>query len=255
MTARTSAAESIWMPGRDERAARQARPMRREQRPGRPGDRREEDRGEPDRIERAGAADADGPTRIATPTKPTTMPTTASRGSRSPRKIRPRTATQTGIIAMSSAVMPGRDGLLAERDHAHPAAEQQRADDGAVAPLAPGRHDERAPVAGDRPGEQDQAGEQEPDGGHEERRDRLDRDRDRRGRSSPRRGRGRASRAQIGARAAAARPARRRWHRRMVQDNRTYSQLTWLRWSSRPAVRLRRRQAARRGRPADLAGR
>jgi len=52
------------------------------------------------------APSAVGPTRIATPTNPTTMPTPASRGRRSPSRIRPKTATQTGIIAMSSAAMP-----------------------------------------------------------------------------------------------------------------------------------------------------
>ncbi len=51
-----------------------------------------------------------GPTRIATPTKPTTIPTPARRGSDSPRKPRPKIATQTGIIAMSRAAMP--DGIV-----------------------------------------------------------------------------------------------------------------------------------------------
>ncbi len=53
---------------------------------------------------------ADGPIRIATPPNPTTMPTPASRGSRSPRKTRPRIATQTGIMAISRAAMP--DGTV-----------------------------------------------------------------------------------------------------------------------------------------------
>jgi hypothetical protein len=46
------------------------------------------------------------PTRIATPASPTAIPATASRGNRSPRNTRPRTATQTGIIAISSAAIP-----------------------------------------------------------------------------------------------------------------------------------------------------
>ncbi len=53
---------------------------------------------------------ADGPTRIATPAKPSAMLKIATRGSRSPRKIRPKIATQTGMVAMSSAVMP--DGIV-----------------------------------------------------------------------------------------------------------------------------------------------
>jgi len=56
------------------------------------------------------APSAVGPTRIATPAKPTTIPTTASRGSRSLRTTRPSTAIQTGIIATSSAAMP--DGIV-----------------------------------------------------------------------------------------------------------------------------------------------
>ncbi len=53
---------------------------------------------------------ADGPARMATPTNPSTIPAIASRGRRSRRKIQPRIATQTGIIAMSKAVMP--DGTV-----------------------------------------------------------------------------------------------------------------------------------------------
>ncbi len=53
---------------------------------------------------------ADGPTRIAIPTNPRTIPTTARRGRRSPRKTRPRTATQTGIIAIIRAAIP--DGIV-----------------------------------------------------------------------------------------------------------------------------------------------
>ena len=44
------------------------------------------------------------------PANPTAMPTTASRGSRSPRKMPPRIATHTGIIAISSAAIP--DGTV-----------------------------------------------------------------------------------------------------------------------------------------------
>ena len=52
----------------------------------------------------------DGAARTATPTKPTMTPRTASRGSRSPRKIPPSTATQIGIVAMSRAAIP--DGTV-----------------------------------------------------------------------------------------------------------------------------------------------
>ena len=51
-----------------------------------------------------------GPARTATPTNPTTMPMPAIRGSRSPRKSRPSTATHTGIRAISRAAMP--DGMV-----------------------------------------------------------------------------------------------------------------------------------------------
>ena len=51
-----------------------------------------------------------GPTRIPTPTNPTTMPTIAIPGSRSPNRARPKIATQTGINAMISAAIP--DGIV-----------------------------------------------------------------------------------------------------------------------------------------------
>ena len=63
------------------------------------------------------APTAVGPARMPTPTKPTTMPITAMRGSRSPKKARPKIATHTGIIPMRSAAMP--DGIVCS-PHATP---------------------------------------------------------------------------------------------------------------------------------------
>ena len=88
-----------------------------------------------------------GPTRTATPTNPMAMPTIATRGSRSPKKSRPKIATQTGIIAMRSAVIP--DGIVCSPKATMPIPppSSRRADDQRVAPLAAGRPDE---VAGRR---------------------------------------------------------------------------------------------------------
>ena len=67
------------------------------------------------------------------------------------------------------------DRLLTPRDHAHPAAKEQRAHDRAVAPLAQAGHRERAARPHDRPGQEHEPCEGEAGRRHEERRDRLDR--------------------------------------------------------------------------------
>ena len=195
--------------------------MRGEQRTGRPRDRETggRRRARADRARRCRRA-TDGPARIATPTNPTTIPTTARRGSRSPRKIPPRIATQTGIIAISSAVMP--DGTVCSPKATMPIPPPSRS----APTIALSRHSRRvgmtndAALAGDRPGQQDRAGQQEAGRRHQERRDRVDRDRDPEvgrapddvedehpepDRRAPRR-RGR----RLG-----------RWHRGVVQDNRS----------------------------------
>ena len=181
MTARTSAAGEHLGAGRDERLARQDRPMRGEERAERPADRREQDgaRARPGRG-RPTPPNADGPTRTRDADEARRRcPTTASRGSRSPRKSRPKTATQTGIIAISSAAMP--DGIVCSPNATMPIPPPSSRPPtiARVAPLAPGRPDE----ARRGRGRCDQAsriapGEREPDRGHEERRDRVDRDRD-----------------------------------------------------------------------------
>ena len=121
---------------------------------------------------------ADGPTRMATPTKPSD-----DAGHRQPRQpLAEEDPAEDGD--------PDRhhrdeqrgdarwDGLLAEGDHAHAAAEQQRADDRAVAPLPARRRDGTSDRRGRPTRRAGQPGDQEPDRGHQERRDRLDGDRD-----------------------------------------------------------------------------
>ena len=61
---------------------------------------------------------------MTTPAKPIAIPAITERGSRSPKKIRPRTATQTGMQRDEDRGDARRDGLLAERDEAHPAEQQ-----------------------------------------------------------------------------------------------------------------------------------
>ncbi len=89
--------------------------------------------------------DSDGATRMATPTKPTTMPTTARRGRRSPRKIRPRTATQTGIIAMNRAAMP--DGIVCSPNATRPIPPPSRS----APTIALSRHSRRVGATNARP--------------------------------------------------------------------------------------------------------
>ena len=124
MTARTSAAEQHLEAGRHERPARQDRPMRGEQRAGRPGDRatggQRRDRADRGPGRRRGPTGRRGSRRRRSRRRSRRR---ARRGSRSPRKMPPRMATQTGIIAMSSAVMP--DGTSARRRR--PAPSRRRA--------------------------------------------------------------------------------------------------------------------------------
>ena len=125
---------------------------------------------------------------MATPTSPTRMPTTTIRGSRSPKKIRPRTAIQTGRSAIWNAATPA--GTVRSPRATRPMPPSRRApptiaesrtwrpvgrNDGSLglgrlaAPFA-------APEPPDRdvfPDQEGRAGEQEPDAGHEERRDGL----------------------------------------------------------------------------------
>ncbi len=70
------------------------------------------------------------------------------------------------------------DRLLSVGHHPHAAAQQERADDRAVAPLAPGRGHEGVAAARDGPGQQDEPRQDEADRRHEERGDGLDGDRD-----------------------------------------------------------------------------
>ena len=99
---------------------------------------------------------------MPTPAKPTTMPTTASHGSRSPRRIRPKIAIQTGMSAMSRAVIP--DGMVCS-----PKATMPIPPPSSSAPTTVvSRHSRRVgatnPVRAPQadPGEQDGAGQQEP---------------------------------------------------------------------------------------------
>ena len=159
---------------------------------------------------------ADGPTRNATPTKPTAIPTMAIRGRRSPRNSRPKMATQTGISAMNRAVMP--DGMVCS-----PKATMPMPPPSSRPPtMKESRHSRR--VGGtNRPrsrasdqSEQDAAGDREPDRRHEERRDRLDRDRDPQVRRAPDDVQDEHARARcLGPRYGAG--GRRGWHRWLVQ--------------------------------------
>ncbi len=185
MTARTRPPRIIWRPGRHERALRKGRPMRGEQRAGRPrnGDSRQKSR--PTGSSAPVPPTIDGAARTATPTKPDRdaddgqawQPLAEEDPAEDGDPDRHRGDEQGGD--------PGRHRLLGERDESHPAAEQQGSDDRAVTHLASGRDHERATVARDRPRQQDQAGQQEAGRGHDERRDRLDRDRDAEVRRAP----------------------------------------------------------------------
>ena len=125
--------------------------MGREERAGGPGD-RGEDQGRDARPDRASRRPRSpgrrGRRRRACPVA---IPTTATAGSRSPKKIRPRTATQTGIIAIRTPAIPDGTVCSPHADEAHAAAHQQGADDEAVAPLAAGRHCDARRGGGSRP--------------------------------------------------------------------------------------------------------
>ena len=74
---------------------------------------------------------------------------------------------------------PGRHRLRGPRDAAHPAAEQEGADDAGVADLAARDPESGATASKGDPAEHDRPGDPEPEGRHEERRQRVDRDGDR----------------------------------------------------------------------------
>ena len=117
--------------------------MRRVQRAERPGDRRDDDRGEarPDRARRPRRAIV-GPTRIATPDEADHDPDTGEPRQRFAEEDAPEDRDPDRHHRDEQRRDARRDRLLAEGDHAHAAAEQERADDDRVAPLAAGRHDE-----------------------------------------------------------------------------------------------------------------
>ncbi len=108
---------------RDERPARQRGPMRREQRPARPRDRRDQDRGQADRLQCAlptegGRSDEDRDADEADDDP----------DDRQPRKpLAEEDPTEDGDPDRHHRDQqrrdPGRHGLLAEGDHPHPAAE------------------------------------------------------------------------------------------------------------------------------------
>ena len=171
----------------------------REERPRGPRDRREEQRRDPGRVERA--VDAQRPGRRGGRRRASRSRSRRSRcrGSRSPKKIRPRTATQTGIIAISTPAMPDGIGLLAPGDQAHAAAHEQRADDerSRATRAGVGRR-ATAPRADDRDGaEHDEPGDREPDGAPSRTAGSSRRRPGSRGTSSPRRRTGSGSPLQI----------------------------------------------------------
>ena len=88
-------------------------------------------------AESASAPTPVGATRMTTPTRPTTMP-----ASDEPRRpLAEDDPAEHGDPERhqrdEQGRDAGRDGLLAEGDHAHPAAEEQRTDDERVAELDP----------------------------------------------------------------------------------------------------------------------
>jgi hypothetical protein len=111
--------------------------MRRVERSGAPAQRRDQQAEQAERVEgqAAGAAeraDEDDDAGEAVAIRRSRPP------QRSPKKIRPRTATQTGSSAMRIAAMPAGT-VFTERDHAHPAEQERGAHDRRVAPFAPVR--------------------------------------------------------------------------------------------------------------------
>ena len=117
-----------------------------------------------------------GPTRIPTPTKPTTMPTIAIPGRRSPKnRARPKIATQTGINAMIRAAIP--DGIVCSPHATMPIPPPRSS----APTIALSRHSRRLGIANEPrarttdEGQEHQPGEGEAGRRHEERRDRLDR--------------------------------------------------------------------------------
>ncbi len=214
--------------------------MGREQRSQRPGDRRQHDRGQPERIEGAGAAerrrtdeerDADEPDGDADHRERAAV---ARRGT-----MRPKIATQTGIIAMSSAVIP--DGMVCSPNATMPMPPPSSR----PPTMSESRHSrrvgatKRAAIARERPEQQDRTGDAEADRGHEERRDRLDRDRD------PEVGRApddvEDEHAQPEPHASSGARRWSRWHRWVVQDR---PSVRWAPWPSPLGQPDRNHQAA-----------
>ncbi len=126
-----------------------------------------------------------GPTSTATPTKPMAMPTRARPGSRWPRKTRPKMVIQTGMVAMSRAVMP--DGMVCSPQATKPMPPPSSRPPTMAESIHSRRdgHTKARPARATRPGQQHESGQTEPGAGHEERRDGLDRHRDGQVRAAP----------------------------------------------------------------------
>ena len=185
------------------------------------------------------AADADGPTRIPTPTRPIATPAIATRGRRSPKKTRPSTATHSGIIAISRAAIP--DGTVCSPRATRPMPPAMSA-----APMIVMSRNSRRVGNGIRPRRRMRATPRMTSPaspnlvpGEEERRDRLDRDPDPEVRRAPDDVEDRDPDPDQ------ARPRRRRerWHSRMVQS--TASVADPPNGADRDATPRRRRRRAR----------
>ena len=160
--ARTRPPSTIWTPVATSGRRGSDRAVRGEQRSGRPGDGREHDqRGEAD----AGRAPrcrrcADGPTRMAIPTNPRTMPTTARRGQALTEEDAAEDGDPDRHHRDHQGGDPRRDRLLADTrpcPSRRRAAARRRSRCRAIR-VGSGR-DERAALAGDRPGQQDEPGQ------------------------------------------------------------------------------------------------
>ena len=108
----------------------------------------------------------------AMPTKPTTTPTIASGLSRLPFAAKSKVAIHSGKVATMSAATPVSIRCCDDRHEGVSPDEQERADDRRRDPVVESRP--RAARAEDR--EEDRPRDEEADRGHQERRDRLDRD-------------------------------------------------------------------------------
>ena len=131
------------------------------------------------------AADADGPTRMPTPTRPS-----RDAGDRDARQaLAEEDATEHRDPERhhrdQQSGDPRRDRLLAEGDQAHAAGHERGPDDRHVEPFASRRERDPSPLAEERDAEDHQSGKPEPRSREEERRDRLDRDPDPQVRRAP----------------------------------------------------------------------